>query len=102
MAGYPDLVVPAGSGGRLQATSKSYERPTGGAAPGSSLVTYRANGGETIAQIAAKYNASVEEVVKQNGIAANTPLTRGQQIQVPSRGGSAPASSAPATPRRRR
>jgi LysM repeat protein len=65
-------------------------------------VTYRATGGETIAQVAAKYNASVEEVVKQNGIAANTPLSRGQQIQVPSRGGSAPAASAPATSRRRR
>jgi membrane-bound lytic murein transglycosylase D len=96
------LVVPAGGGGRLIPTSKSYERPTGGSAPSSSLVTYRATGGETIAQIAARYNASVEEVVKQNGIAANTPLTRGQQIQVPSRGGSAPAASAPATSRRRR
>lgn len=96
------LVVPAGGGGRLIPTGRFESRPTGSAAPSSSLVTYRANGGETIAQIAAKFNASVEEVVKQNGIAANTPLSRGQQIQVPSRGGSAPAASAPATPRRRR
>jgi membrane-bound lytic murein transglycosylase D len=96
------LVVPAGGGGRLIPTSRSYERPTGGASNGSSLLTYRANGGETLAQVAARYNVSVEEVVRQNGIGANTPLTRGQQIQVPSRGGSAPASSAPATSRRRR
>ncbi|HKG14856.1 MAG TPA: transglycosylase SLT domain-containing protein [Pyrinomonadaceae bacterium] len=96
------LVIPAGGGGRLMATAKTYERPTGGAAPSSSLRNYTAKGGETIAQVAAQFNAPVEEVVKQNGIAANTPLSRGQQIQVPSRGGSAPAASAPATSRRRR
>ena len=93
------LVVPAGG---VVKTLKTYERPTGGAAPGSSLLSYTAKGGETIAQIAAKYNVSVEEVVKQNGIAADAPLPRGQRIQVPSRGASAPAASAPATGRRRR
>ena len=96
------LVVPAGGGGKLIPTSKAYERPTGGATAGSTLQTYTAKGGETIAQIAARYNASVEDVVKQNGIAANAPLTRGQQIKVPSRSGSAPAASAPTTGRRRR
>lgn len=96
------LVVPAGGGGRMMPTARFESRPTGGATLSSSLRSYTAKGGETIAQIAAQFGASVEEVVKQNGIAANTPLSRGQQIQVPSRGGSAPAASAPATSRRRR
>jgi membrane-bound lytic murein transglycosylase D len=94
------LVIPAGGG--FVKTLKPYERPTGGATGGSTLQTYTAKGGETIAQIAARYNASVEEVVKQNGIAADAPLSRGQQIKVPSRSGSAPAASAPAPTRRRR
>jgi membrane-bound lytic murein transglycosylase D len=96
------LVVPAAGGGRLIPTSKAYERPTGGATAGSTLQTYTAKGGETIAQIAARYNASVEDVVRQNGIAANAPLARGQQIKVPTHSGSAPAASAPVTGRRRR
>ena len=96
------LVVPASGGGRLIPTSRPYERPTGGSTAGSTLQTYTAKGGETIAQIAARYNASVEEVVKQNGIAADAPLPRGQQIKVPSRGGGAPASTQAPTGRRRR
>lgn len=96
------LVVPAGGG--FVRTLKPYDRPTGGAVAGSSLVNYTARGGETIAQVAARYNASVEEVVKVNGIAADAPLSRGQQVKVPSRSGSAPAATqqAPAPSRRRR
>jgi membrane-bound lytic murein transglycosylase D len=94
------LVVPAG--GSFVRTLKTYDRPTGGGAAGSSLLSYTAKGGETIAQVAARYNASVEEVVKQNGIAADTPLSRGQQIKVPSRSGAAPAAAAPAPARRSR
>jgi membrane-bound lytic murein transglycosylase D len=95
------LVVPAG--GNFVKTLKTYERPTGGGAAGSSLLSYTAKGGETIAQVAARYNVSVEEVVKQNGMAADTQLSRGQRIQVPSRSGGAPAATqAPAPARRRR
>ena len=95
------LVVPAGGG--FVRTLKPYERPTGGAVAGSSLVSYTAKGGETIAQVAARYNASVEEVVKVNGIAADAPLARGQQVRVPSRAAGAPsATQAPAPSRRRR
>ncbi len=95
------LVVPAGGG--FVRTLKPYERPTGGAVAGSSLVSYTAKGGETIAQVAARYSASVEEVVKVNGIAADAPLARGQQVKVPSRAAAAPAATqAPAPSRRRR
>ena len=95
------LVIPAG-GGKLMATAKTYERPTGGGSAGNSLLSYTAKGGETIAQVAARYNASVEEVVKQNGIAADAPLSRGQQIRVPSRSGGAPAATQSPAPTRRR
>jgi LysM repeat protein len=93
------LIVPAGGG--FVRTLKSYERPNSGAAPaGTSLVSYTARGGETLAQVAARYGASVEEVAKLNGVAADAPLARGQQLRVPSK---APApAAAPAQPARRR
>jgi len=92
------LVVPAGGG--FVRTLKTYERPTGGGAPaGGSLVTVTARGGETVTQIAARYSASVEEVVKLNGVAADAPLARGQQIKVPTP--TRPAAAQPAPARRR-
>ena len=91
------LVVPAGGG--FVRTLKTYERPTGGAPAGGSLVTVTARGGETVAQIAARYSASVEEVAKLNGVAADAPLARGQQIKVPTQ---ARPAAAPTAPSRRR
>lgn len=93
------LVVPAGGG--FVRTLKSYERPTASGAPaGGSLVTVTARGGETVAQIAARYSASVEEVVKLNGVAPDAPLARGQQIKVPTQAKAAPAQPAPSSRRR--
>jgi membrane-bound lytic murein transglycosylase D len=91
------LVVPGG--GRVVQTLKSYERPNSSAAPaGSGLVSYTAKGGETPAQVAARYGASVAEVAKLNGVAADAPLARGQQLRVP-----APkANAAQPAPARRR
>jgi membrane-bound lytic murein transglycosylase D len=89
------LVVPAGG---VVKTLKSYERPNSTAPAGVGLVTYTARGGETIAQVAARYNASVAEVAKINGVTPNEPLARGRQISVPQ--GKAPA--AQAAPARRR
>jgi membrane-bound lytic murein transglycosylase D len=94
------LVVPAG--GNFVKTLKSYERPnSSGAAAGTSLISYTAKGGETIAQVAARYSASVEEVVKLNGVTADAPLTRGQQIRVPAQAKAPAAQSAPPVRRRR-
>jgi LysM repeat protein len=76
-------------------TSKIYERPRGAAVAGSQLKTVTARGGETVAQIAAQHNASVEEVAKLNGVAADAQLTRGQQIRVPTAAGAAPTARAP-------
>jgi membrane-bound lytic murein transglycosylase D len=87
------LVVPAGG---VVKTLKSYERPNSTAAPaGAGLVSYTAKGGETIAQIAARYGASVAEVAKLNGVTPDAPLARGHLIRVP-QGKGAPAASAPA------
>lgn len=92
------LVVPAG--GSFVRTMKTYERPNSGAAAGNSLQIYTAKGGETIAQIAARFNASVEEVAKLNEAGANDPLPKGKQIRVPSQ--AKPVAAAPAPARRRR
>lgn len=89
------LVVPPGAGARLTPTARISDRPVG-----SGLVTVTTRGGETIAQIAARYGASVEEVAKLNGVAANAPLPRGQQIKVPTQAKPAAQQSAP--PARRR
>jgi membrane-bound lytic murein transglycosylase D len=90
------LVVPAGG---VVKTLKSYERPNSSSAPaGVGLVTYTAKGGETIAQVAARYGASVAEVAKINGVTPSEPLARGRQISVPQ----GKATSAPSAPVRRR
>ena len=89
------LVVPAGG---VKLTNKVYERPRGGSV-GASLKTVTARGGETLAQLALQHNASVEEVAKLNGMAADSQLSRGQKVNVPS-SNAAPAASA--APRRRR
>lgn len=87
------LVVPAGGG--FVKTLKSYERPNSTAPAGASLVSYTAKGGETVAQVAARYGASVAEVAKLNGVTADAPLARGQQIRVPaSKSNAAPAPTA--------
>ncbi|MGB8509840.1 MAG: transglycosylase SLT domain-containing protein [Pyrinomonadaceae bacterium] len=90
------ILVPAG--GNVLKTGKIYERASSSGssttAPGSSLMTYTAKGGETIAQIAARYHASVDDVARLNGADANAPLARGRQIKVPT-SGNAPASAAP-------
>ena len=86
------LVVPAG--GSFVRTLKSYERPNSTAPAGAGLVSYTAKGGETLAQVAARYGASVAEVAKLNGVPAEAPLMRGQQIRVPA--SKSPAQSPPA------
>jgi membrane-bound lytic murein transglycosylase D len=96
-----NLVVPTSS--KLQQTAGFYDRPSGGGrGAGSSLQTYTARGGETLTQVAARFNASVEEVAKLNGIAADAPLARGQQIKVPATAKPAAQTAAPARTTRRR
>ena len=90
------LLVPAGG---MMKMSKVYERPNSTGPAGSGLVSYTAKGGETIAQVAARYGVSVAEVAKLNGVTADAPLARGQQIRVP-QGKAAPA-PAPTARRRR-
>lgn len=90
------LIVPAGGG--MMKTLKPYERPNSTTPAGAGLVSYTAKGGETIAQVAARYGASVEEVVKINGVTADEPLARGRQIRVPQ----GKPVAAPAAPARRR
>ncbi len=89
------LVIPSSN---VRITNKIYERPRGSSV-GASLKTVTARGGETLAQLAQQYNASVEEVAKLNGLAANSQLSRGQKVNVPTSNAAPAASTAP---RRRR
>ena len=89
------LVVPADS---VQRTIRPVR--LNNQATGSNLQTVRARAGETIAQIAARFNASADEVARLNGVAANAPLAANQVIQVPASAQAAPA--APQRVRRRR
>lgn len=73
-------------------------RPAAQTAPAAtrSLISVRAMRGDTLAKLAARFNASADEVARLNGIAPDALLQPGQQIQVPS------AAPAPTAPRRRR
>lgn len=95
------LILPASS---VRMTSKIYERPRGAASSSGSVIkTVTAKGGETVAEIAARLNASVAEVARLNGVLADAPLPRGKQIKVPTdASSSAPAKKSGATRRRRR
>jgi membrane-bound lytic murein transglycosylase D len=92
------LVVPAGAAPRLMATA--LVRPRGNVEMASSFRSVTARAGETLAQVAARTGASLDEIVKLNGIPANAPLGRNQQVKVPSSG--AKPAAAPAPTRRRR
>ena len=88
------LIVPSGNS-RIQLTSNR----RGSTVTGSSLVTVRAKAGETVAQIAARYSASAEDVARLNTVGVNEPLAAGRVINIPSRGGVQP-STRPAARRR--
>ena len=77
------LIVPTGANLRLVGMTRTRTSPS---PVGSSLITYRAKAGETVAQIAARYNASPEEVARLNGIAASVALENGREIRIPSQG----------------
>ncbi|HVF49206.1 MAG TPA: transglycosylase SLT domain-containing protein [Pyrinomonadaceae bacterium] len=90
------LVVPSGSSMKLSGMTRS----RGNVAPvGSNLMLYRAKAGETVAQIASRYNASPDEVARLNMVTANEPLAAGKEVRIPSRG---PAVNAPSRPAARR
>ncbi len=89
------IVVPAGA---VRNVALVRARPNT-QATGSSLLSVRARAGETVAQIAARYNAAADEVARLNGIAPDAALTPNQEIKVASK---SPAANAAPTTRRRR
>jgi membrane-bound lytic murein transglycosylase D len=52
----------------------------------------RANAGDTVGKIAARYNVSADEVARMNGVTVNEELPRGKDILLPA-GANAPAPS---------
>lgn len=92
------LVVPSGSSMKLTGLTRT--RGNTPAVTGSNLITVRAKAGETVAQIAARYNASVDDVARLNTVTANEPLTAGREVRIPSKGQPASAPTRPAARRR--
>ncbi len=91
------LIVPAGN---MRATAMVLrQRGSTPAATGSNLITVTTQSGDTVAKIAARYNASPDEVARLNGVTANAQLERGRQIRVPA---SSSGGGAVARPARRR
>lgn len=90
------LVVPGGAS-TVRNVALVRARPNTPTSAGRSLIKVRAQAGDTITKIAARYNASADEVARLNGVAAQARLPHAQEILVP-----AGASAAPARPPRRR
>lgn len=87
-----DVPVAQRDRGAIQMVVSTRQRASGNTIAGRSLISVRAGSGDTVATIAAKYGASVDDVAKLNGVAANEPLALGRQIQVPVAQAAAPAS----------
>lgn len=64
-----------------------YQRPTTpvNTAPTGGVRIVKAQNGDTVAKIAARYGASPVEVAKYNGKLVDSPLSAGQEIRIPSR-----------------
>ena len=89
------LVVPAGT---VRNVAMVRARPNV-TATGASLISVRARAGETLAQIAARYNASADEVARLNALSPDATLGANQEVKVPAK--ASPAGNA-GTYRRRR
>jgi membrane-bound lytic murein transglycosylase D len=81
------VIIPSGSGVRnVVFTNAKGAAP---AAPGGSakVVTYRVKRGETLGDIAGRYNTSVRDIATLNRLSASAKLRAGQVIKVPVRAG---------------
>lgn len=79
------VVLPRGSARNVALVRAKPTAASGAAASGPRrLIRVRAASGDTVARLAARYNASTDEVAKLNGIAPGTALRVGQTIMVPS------------------
>jgi LysM repeat protein len=89
MAANPGMTAPRGkvfvpvSGNNVNAIV--YSRPTNvaSASTGSSIRVVKANAGDTVAKVAARYNANPTEVAKYNGLLPNSVLGAGREIKLP-------------------
>lgn len=79
------VIVPITVGNRVAATS--YSRPAKAdpnpSAPGVKIV--KAVAGDTVAKLAARYNADPVEVAKFNGLLPNSVLGAGREIKIPAK-----------------
>lgn len=84
------IVIPANSSVRnVVLTNSKADQARNAASPagrtGGKVVTYRVRSGETLGDIAGKYNTSVSAITSLNGIGRNSKLRVGQALRVPVR-----------------
>lgn len=80
------VFVPINSGNRVASTSYSRPSATGPSADVSSGVKIvKAQSGDTVARLAARYKADALEVAKYNGLLPNSVLGAGREIKIPSK-----------------
>ncbi len=82
------VIIPSGSGVR----NVVFTNAKGSAAPivaggSAKVVTYRVKRGETLGDIAGRYNTSVRDIATLNRLSASAKLRAGQVIKVPVRAG---------------
>lgn len=80
------VIIPMGSGVRnvVFTNSKGASAAAGGAAK---VITYRVKRGESLGDIAGRYNTSVRDIATLNRLSASAKLRAGQVIKVPVRAG---------------
>ena len=64
-----------------------YSRPAQAsvAGPANPVKTVKAQAGDTVAKVAARYNADATEVAKFNGLLPNSVLGAGREIKIPTK-----------------
>jgi membrane-bound lytic murein transglycosylase D len=76
------VIIPAGGGVRNVVLSNTRSAGAGGS---TKIITYRVKSGETLGDIAGRYNISVRDITTLNRIGSSARLRAGQMIKIPVR-----------------
>jgi peptidoglycan lytic transglycosylase D len=81
------VVIPSNGGVRNVVLSNAKDPARMAAGGGVKMITYKVKRGETIGDIAGRYNTSVRDITTLNRLSASAKLRAGQVIKVPIRSG---------------
>jgi LysM repeat protein len=84
------VIIPAGNGVRNVVMTNAKGSGALSATPATGamkIITYKVKSGETLGDIAGRYNTSVRDIATLNRLSASAKLRAGQMIKIPVRGG---------------